>query len=375
MRVLVALASFGAAAAELASTTAEPVVVGKTFMAGSVDPTSGSPGWALTSHGISENLFTVNKNGEIVGQVAESVSKVSEFIWDVTLKSGYKFSDGTDVTAQAVADCLSELNSVNSNAQATIGTMTVTAPSATVVRIESTISTHIMDSVLAEWVFTIYKNDGSNYVFTGPYKIQSFVENDHIDLVPNTHYSDHDKRGPITIKKYASGDLAAAARNYDIDIGFHLPADATVLADMRAANGVHVRTFEVGYHYMMFHNLGKSSGRAINDVKVREAIDLALDRSALSQTLAGGHGTRSLFPDYTPWYQDGLGVTHGDLTAAGAKLDEAGWTLDTTTGKRMKNGEALTIDLVATRSARTWGRCSRRSATRSRPWASRRAKS
>ena len=144
---------------------------------------------------------------------------------------------------------------------------------------------------------------------------------------------------------------------------------------MRAANGVHVRTFEVGYHYMMFHNLGKSSGRAINDVKVREAIDLALDRSALSQTLAGGHGTRSLFPDYTPWYQDGLGVTHGDLTAAGAKLDEAGWTLDTTTGKRMKNGEALTIDLVATRSARTWGRCSRRSATRSRPWASRRAKS
>ena len=49
--------------------------------------------------------------------------------------------------------------------------------------------------------------------------------------------------------------------------------DATVLADMRAANGVHVRTFEVGYHYMMFHNLGKSSGRAINDVKVREAID------------------------------------------------------------------------------------------------------
>ena len=340
MRVLVALASFGAAASE-------PIVVGKTFMAGSVDPTSGSTGWALTSHGVSENLFTVNKDGEIVGQVAESVSKVSELIWDVTLKSGYKFSDGTDVTAQAVADCLSELNSVNSNAQATIGTMTVTAPSATVVRIESTISTHIMDSVLAEWVFTIYKTDGSDYVFTGPYKIESFVENDHIDLVPNTHYSDHDRRSPITIKKYASGDLAAAARNYDIDIGFHLPADATTLADVRAASGVHVRTFEVGYHYMMFHNIGQNSGRAINDVRVREAIDLALDRDAISQALAGGHGTRSLFPDYTPWYQDGLGVSHGDLTAAGAKLDEAGWTLDSSTGKRTKNGEDLTIDLVA----------------------------
>ena len=342
MRVLVALASFGAAASE-------PIVVGKTFMAGSVDPTSGSTGWALTSHGVSENLFTVNKDGEIVGQVAESVSKVSELIWDVTLKSGYKFSDGTDVTAQAVADCLSELNSVNSNAQATIGTMTVTAPSATVVRIESTISTHIMDSVLAEWVFTIYKTDGSDYVFTGPYKIESFVAGDYIDLVPNTHYIDskHGERHPIKIKRYGSSDLAAAAIAGEVDVGFHLPADATTLADVRAASGVHVRTFEVGYHYMMFHNIGQNSGRAINDVRVREAIDLALDRDAISQALAGGHGTRSLFPDYTPWYQDGLGVSHGDLTAAGAKLDEAGWTLDSSTGKRTKNGEDLTIDLVA----------------------------
>ena len=292
MRVLVALASFGAAASE-------PIVVGKTFMAGSVDPTSGSTGWALTSHGVSENLFTVNKDGEIVGQVAESVSKVSELIWDVTLKSGYKFSDGTDVTAQAVADCLSELNSANSNAQATIGTMTVTAPSATVVRIESTISTHIMDSVLAEWVFTIYKTDGSDYVFTGPYKIESFVAGDYIDLVPNTHYIDskHGERHPIKIKRYGSSDLAAAAIAGEVDVGFHLPADATTLADVRAASAVHVRTFEVGYHYMMFHNIGQNSGRAINDVRVREAIDLALDRDAISQALAGGHGTRSLFPD------------------------------------------------------------------------------
>ena len=351
MRLLVALASFGAAASELASTTAEPIVVGQTFMtAYPVDPTTGSAGWSLTSHGVSENLFTVNKAGEIIGQIAESAVRdtTDPLQWDITLKSGYKFSDGTAVTAADVAACVAEVNTGNSKAQATLGVFTnVTAPSDLVVRIETADSTHVMDSVLAEFPFPIYKKDGSNFVFTGPYKIESFVENDHIDLVPNTHYSDHDKRGPITIKKYASGDLAAAARNYDIDIGFHLPADATVLADMRAANGVHVRTFEVGYHYMMFQNVGNSSGRAINDVKVREAIDLAVDRSALSQALAGGHGTRSLFPDTSPYYQDNLGVTHGDLTAAGAKLDEAGWTLDTTTGKRMKNGEALTVDLFA----------------------------
>merc|ERR1719456_1266235 len=118
-------------------------------MAGSIDPLAGSTSWALTSHGISEQLFTVDKHGEVVPVIAESCTKVSEFVWDVTLKSGYKFSDGTDVTAQKVADCLTELNTVNSNAQATLGDMTVTAPSDLTVRIESARSTHVMDAVLA----------------------------------------------------------------------------------------------------------------------------------------------------------------------------------------------------------------------------------
>jgi len=61
----------------------DQVVVGQTFMAGAIDPTSGSTGWALTSHGISEKLFTVDKDGEIVGQVAESVERVSDNVWEV----------------------------------------------------------------------------------------------------------------------------------------------------------------------------------------------------------------------------------------------------------------------------------------------------
>ncbi len=142
----------------------DQVVVGQTFMAGAIDPTSGSTGWALTSHGISEKLFTVDKDGEIVGQVAESVERVSDNVWEVTLKDGYKFSDGTDVTAQAVADALTELNTVDPNGagMASVGTMTVTAPSDGVVRIETERATHVMDAVLAEWVFTVYKKDGDD---------------------------------------------------------------------------------------------------------------------------------------------------------------------------------------------------------------------
>ena len=348
MRVLVALASFGAASAS----ADDKVLVGQTWLTASpIDPTVGSAGWALTSHGIAENLFTVNKAGEIVGHVAQSASRVSDLVWDVDLKADKKFSDGTPVTAQAVADALNELAEVNPNAVGTVGKMTVTAPCEGTVRIESTISTHVMKSVLAEWPYVIYKKDGSNFLFTGPYKVDTFVDGQ-LDLVPNTYYPDASLRHPIEIKQYASGDaLAAAAIAGELDIGFHLPVqDASGnngLQPVRDAAGVTVKSFEIGYHSMVIYNM--DSGKATNDLKVRQAIDKAIDRDSLQQTLLGGHATRSFFPDYSPWFQSDAatgGITGGDAAGAGTLLDEAGWTLDSTTGKRTKDGADLTLKII-----------------------------
>ncbi|KAL3934901.1 MAG: hypothetical protein SGARI_003188, partial [Bacillariaceae sp.] len=94
----------------------DPVVVGQTFLAGSLNPTEGSTGWALTSHGVAEKLFTVDSESEIVGQLAQSVTKLSEKVWEVQLKPARQFSDGNLVEAEHVVDCLNELNQVNSNA-------------------------------------------------------------------------------------------------------------------------------------------------------------------------------------------------------------------------------------------------------------------
>ena len=78
----------------------------------------------MTSHGVAEKLFTVNKDGNIVPQVVSSLSKVSESVWDVTIKSDYFFSDGTAVNAQHLADCLTEYNMENSSAQSSLGMIT-----------------------------------------------------------------------------------------------------------------------------------------------------------------------------------------------------------------------------------------------------------
>ena len=76
----------------------DTVIVGTSSMVSAIDPTPGSNGWSLTSHGISENLFTVNEDGEIVGQVAESVTWVSEYA-----KGGVDYPDARRARTRATS--------------------------------------------------------------------------------------------------------------------------------------------------------------------------------------------------------------------------------------------------------------------------------
>ncbi len=327
--------------ADISAFSAEdPVVVGQTFLAGSMDPTEGSAPWALISHGIAEKLFTVDKSGEIVPQIADSVTRISELVWEVTIKEGYKFSDGSPVDATHVAEALMDLNRNNDSAQSSLGAMTVTTSGDQKVRIESERATHVMDAVLAEWVFVIYTKDGSgNFLYTGPYIVQSFGS-DAIELSPNRYYDSQSLLRPfIRIQKFSDGhDLALGAMNGKVDIGFHLPIDT--LPELREADGVRVKSFEVGYQYMMFHNID-----SLQDVNVRKAIDTAIDRIALSQALSGGTATRSLFPDYSPYFSD-ESDQHGDADSAAALLEAAGYVLNAD-GKLEKDGELLAVNLVA----------------------------
>lgn len=91
----------------------------------------------------------------------------------------------------------------------------------------------------------------------------------------------------------------------------------------------------------MFHDID-----TLPDVNVRQAIDLAIDRNALSQAPAGGTATRSLFPDYSPYFSDDSEL-HGDMDAAGALLDAAGWTLNNRDRRVNENGDTLSVTFVA----------------------------
>ena len=60
--------------------------------------------------------------------------------------------------------------------------------------------------------------------------------------------------------------------------------------------------------------MAKTAPSPVADLKVRQAIDLAIDREEAMDALKGGHGTRSLFPQNTPYYQDNLGSSLAKAT-------------------------------------------------------------
>ena len=94
-----AILALALATPAIMANAAEPLRVGASFITSGLDPAKGSNGWALVSHGIGENLFTVDKNGVLTPELAAGAERVDELTWIVRLKPGRQFSDGTPVTA------------------------------------------------------------------------------------------------------------------------------------------------------------------------------------------------------------------------------------------------------------------------------------
>jgi peptide/nickel transport system substrate-binding protein len=318
----------------------EPLRVGKTFIAAATDPAQGSAGWALVSHGIADQLFRVDRNGEIVGNLASDAARIDDLTWQVNLVPDRAFSDGSPVTAGAVADALNRTVSENPAARASAGALTFEAQDDTVLVITSERPTPVMPSILAEWAFPVYLYDDGELHFTGPFKIEDFTPGSRLDLVPNPHYPDAGSRKPAQITRIADGQsLALALRAGELDLAFHLPVES--LGMLQAGDGITVKSFPVEYQYMMWMN---TRSQALADPRVRRAIDLAVDREALIAAARAGQVAHGAFSQVFPFAAD-TPAAH-DLAAAAALLDEAGWIREGG-GPRMRDGERLSLTLVA----------------------------
>ena len=316
----VAAASLVAAILAPVPALSEKVTIGQTFLASGLDPAQGSNGWALVSHGIAEQLFRVSRAGVVVPNLAASAARNGQGTWTVELAPDRFFSDGTPVTAAAVASALNRTGEKNPSARATAGRLTFAAVDADTLTVETEQSTTILPSILAEWAFPVYRLDGDTPIFTGPYAVENFEPGGSIEMSPNAHYADAEARPDVTLRRIADGQsLALAFASGELDMAFNLPVET--LAMLEAA-GKKVTTFPVAYQYMMWMN---TRSPVLSDPKVRRAIDLTVNRQDLVTA---------------------EGPLPNDEKRASELLDAAGWLLGDD-GIRSRDGARLEVVLYA----------------------------
>jgi len=192
---------------------------------------------------------------------------------------------------------------------------------------------------------TAYRNNEWNNkpIGTGPFKFQEWVRGDHITLVKNPNYF---KKGLPYLDKLVfrsipdQSTLFAGLKSGSVDyvpdgVPFALVDE---LNKDPAFNPVPIRTTSIGQTLKIYFNL--DTGPTTN-VKVRQAISLAIDRQTIVDKVAHDWTkvAKSVFPD-TPnmaaYRSPNVPYPKQDLAAAEKLLDDAGY-------KRGSDGVRFTL--------------------------------
>ncbi|HEY5096372.1 MAG TPA: peptide ABC transporter substrate-binding protein [Candidatus Eremiobacteraceae bacterium] len=191
---------------------------------------------------------------------------------------------------------------------------------------------------------------GYNPVGTGPLKFVSWDRGNKIVLAPNPNYFG----GTLHIKEVDiitvpdANTMLTMARAHELDVAqLTTPSQVTTLQGVAGIRVIEAPAFTL---YHIEFNLLRAP---YDDISVRTALALALDRHAIAMKAFDGYAipADSVIPPFSWGYDPNNGAPRYDPAAAGKLLDADGWVRGPD-GVRVKNGARLDpAVMVATESA------------------------
>jgi peptide/nickel transport system substrate-binding protein len=369
--LLLAGCSAGGSPSDAPST---PVAGGTlTYASGFGEPTcldphvGGNMPQALVGTNVLESLFSQDENGDIVPWLAESGTPSDDGLsWDVTLKPGISFTDGTPLDAAAVAANVAHMKdpeTASSTAILALGKVSsVEVVSPTVARfVLSEPDSALLESLAQTWLAMespagLARGMDANCeapIGTGPFVFSEWVKQDHVTLTRNDDYTsapenaEHD--GPAYLSEIVwrfipdSATRFAALQSGEVDVIDEMQPD-NVVAAQNGDNGLEVLTGALpGASIRLELNSGYAP---FDDERVRQAFIASADVNPGIQSLFFGTVERSysVLSSSTPYgasFEDDYAI---DADRANQLLDEAGWTGRDSEGYRTKDGQRLTLD-------------------------------
>jgi len=298
-----------------------------------------------------EKLYEIDENLRIFPQLAADLPTVSDAGKTVTIKlrPGVKFNDGTPMNAESVRYSLDRhLNLKGSNRRSeleSLNSIDVVDPLTVRLKLKTPFSPLV--AILADRAGMpispaaankLGEKFGTAPVCVGPWQFVERVPQDRIVLEKSPHYFDKStaKFERLVFRIIADDNVRLAnLRSGDIDMA-HLvgPTDA---ANLRKEGRFEVSSVTgIGYSGLTI-NLHNKTGKPpqppgdlgtplANDPRVREALDLSIDRVALNQVAWDGQYTPGCTPisPVSPFYDKTRKCPARDLARAKKLMAEAG---------------------------------------------------
>jgi peptide/nickel transport system substrate-binding protein len=297
-----------------------------------------------------EKLYEIDQNLKIFPQLAADLPSFSDGGKTVTIKlrSGVKFNDGTPMDAEAVRFSLDRHLNMKGSARRSelelVSAIEVVDPQTVRLRLKApfspilaTLADRAGMPVSPTQAKKLDDKFGTAPVCVGPWRFVERVPQDRIVLEKSKDYFDQNqaKFDRIVFRIIADDNVRLAnLRSGDIDM-MHLvaPTDAASLRkegrfDLASVTGLHYNSITINLH----NKHGKNTppvdlGTPLaNDPRVREALDLSIDREALNQVAWEGQYTPGCTPisPVSPFYDKGRRCPVRDIAKAKKLLADAG---------------------------------------------------
>lgn len=287
-----------------------------------LDPITCADGVQLTlSTLLYEPLYRLTPQFEVENILAQSESYDAEsFTYTIRLRSGVQFSDGSPLTAQDVAYTLLRAQQSSRYAARLADVTAVKAQDSTTLTIQLAQDRRTFTALLD---IPIVRSGTETQLFpvgTGPY----VKDADNDALRRNSHWwrTESLPFDTISLLSYKSGEAAAYAfSSHDVHL---LAYDMTgTSVDVASTSGSYTDADTTILQFLGF-NMARG---LFQDAAMRQAISLAVDRSAIVSAYLVGHGAAAQFPinPASSLYPTALerANTAGDCAAAMAELNMA----------------------------------------------------
>jgi len=309
-------------------------------------------GYLLSRMQTIETLLNVDAEGNIIAGLASDWQVSDDGLeWLLSLRPNVIFHDGSNLDAAAAVNSLNyAMNTHSVLNKASI--KQIEALNDTQVRIRLNQAYNAFAALLSHYSTAIlapasYNADGkvATLYGSGPYQMETFAP-PHKLLVKQ--FADYwGQNGSIAYATYLTGHRAESrilqAKSGEADIVFTI--DPSMLSQLEGSENVQIHSNLIPRTLFIKLNSGHP---LLSEVKVRQALTMALNRSAIAKNVLHTEGaeTAQLLPSsMSQWHIAELANDEYDLAKAKSLMAELGWQAGAN-GGLVKDGQAFELSML-----------------------------